>query len=86
VEPGKRLHVAEPAPVRTASTHRRKRSSAQTGSTATKSGNGPGAAESSHKPASSAPKSTHRQASNAPAHATKGATHKSRSRAKPPQQ
>jgi membrane-bound lytic murein transglycosylase D len=90
VEPGRRLHVAEPAPVRTASGHRRRSSTARAGTTASNSGKGSGTGSGTgapaHKPASSAPKSTHPQASPPPAHATNGATHKSSSRAKPAQQ
>ena len=81
VEPGRRLRVAEPAPVRTSSTHRRRSSTTQTGSSTAKSGNGsgkgsgkgPGAA--GHQPASSAPKPAHPQASKPAAHTTNSATH-----------
>jgi membrane-bound lytic murein transglycosylase D len=75
VEAGRRLRVAEPAPVRTSSTHRRKGSS-----------EGSGAATSTHRPAGSAPKSAHPQASKTPAHATSSATHKSTHPARPSQQ
>jgi membrane-bound lytic murein transglycosylase D len=92
VETGRRLRVAEPAPVRTSSTRRRRSSTTQTGSATAKSGNGsgkgsgkgPGAA--AHQPASSAPKPAHPQASKAPTHPTNNATHKSTSHAKPTQQ
>jgi membrane-bound lytic murein transglycosylase D len=91
VDPGRRLRVAEPAPVRTSSTRRRKSSTTQTGTSTAKSGNGsgsgsgkgPGAA--AHQPASSRPKSAHPQAAQPPTHATKSATHKSTSHAKPTQ-
>ncbi|MGD0738899.1 MAG: LysM peptidoglycan-binding domain-containing protein [Terracidiphilus sp.] len=75
VEAGRRLRVAEPAPVRTSSTHRRKGSS-----------EGSGAATSTHRPAGSAPKSAHPQASKTPAHATSSATHKSTHPARPSRQ
>jgi len=88
VDPGRRLRVAEPAPVRTSSTRRRRSSTTQTGTSTAKSGigsgNGSGAAE--HRPASSAPKPAHPQASKAPTHPTNNATHKSTSHAKPTQQ
>jgi len=88
VDPGRRLRVAEPAPVRTSSTHRRRSSTTQTGTSTAKSGNrsskGPGAA--AHRPASSAPKPAHPQASQPPTHATNSATHKSTSHAKPTRQ
>ena len=92
VDPGRRLRVAEPAPVRTSSTRRRRSSTTQTGTSTAKSGNGsgkgsgkePGAA--AHQPASSAPKPAHSQASPPPNHATNSASHKSTSHAKPTQQ
>ena len=88
VDPGRRLRVAEPAPVRTSSTHRRRSSTTQTGTSTAKSGNrsskGPGAA--AHRPAGSAPKPAHPQASQPPTHATNSATHKSTSHAKPTRQ
>jgi membrane-bound lytic murein transglycosylase D len=88
VDPGRRLRVAEPAPVRTSSTRRRRSSTTQTGTSTAKSGNGsgkgPGAA--AHQPASSRPKPSHPQASPPPTHATNSATHKSTSHAKPAQQ
>jgi membrane-bound lytic murein transglycosylase D len=73
VDPGRRLRVAEPAPVRTSSTHRRRNSTTPTGNSPAKSGNGPGAA--GHKPASSAPKPAHPQASKPAAHTTNSAAH-----------
>jgi len=88
VDPGRRLRVAEPAPLRTSSTRRRRSSTTQTGPSTTKSGGGsgkvPGAA--AHQPASSRPKPAHSEATHPPAHATNSATHKSRRRAKPTQQ
>jgi membrane-bound lytic murein transglycosylase D len=92
VDPGRRLRVAEPAPVRTSSTRRRRSSTTQNGSATAKSGNGsgkgsgkePGAA--AHQPASSAPKPAHPPASQPPNHATNSATHKSTSHAKPTRQ
>jgi membrane-bound lytic murein transglycosylase D len=58
VDPGRRLRVAEPAPVRTASTRRRGSSTAQTGTSTGKSGDGsgkgPGAAAPAHKSTSRA--------------------------------
>ena len=66
VEAGRRLRVAEPAPVQAASTHRRRGSR-----------KGSSAAQPTHHPAGSPPKSAHTQASKTPAHATGGATHKS---------
>ncbi len=83
VESGRRLRVAEPAPVRTSSTRRRRNSTTQTGTSTAKSGKGPGAA--AHQPASSAPKPHHPQASPTPMHATNSTTHKSTSHAKPSQ-
>jgi len=80
VDAGRRLRVAEPAPVRTSSTRRRKSSTAPTGTPTTKSGKGTGA--SAHQPASSAPKPSHPQASQAPKHSTNSATHKATSHAK----
>jgi len=81
VETGRRLRVAEPAPVRTSSTRRRRSSTTQTGSATAKSGNGsgkgsgkgPGAA--AHQPASSAPKPAHPPASKPATHTTNSATH-----------
>ncbi len=92
VETGRRLRVAEPAPVRTASTRRRRTGSTLTGSSTTKSekgsgkgsGQGPGAA--AHQRASSASKPTHSQASKPTAHGTHSATRKSKSHAKSTQQ
>ncbi len=75
VEAGRRLRVAEPAPVQAASTHRRRGSR-----------KGSSAAEPTHHPAGSPPKSAHTQASKTPAHATGSATHKSTKPAKPSQQ
>ncbi len=75
VEAGRRLRVAEPAPVRTASTHRRKGSSKESGATT-----------STHHPAGSASKPTHTQASKTPAHATSSAAHKSTHPARSSQQ
>jgi membrane-bound lytic murein transglycosylase D len=88
VDPGRRLRVAEPAPVRTSSTHRRRSSTTQTGTSTAKSGNGSGngSGAAAHRPASSAPKPAHPQASQPPNHATNSATHKSTSHAKPTQQ
>jgi membrane-bound lytic murein transglycosylase D len=90
VEAGRRLHVAEPAPARTASTRRRRNSSAHTGTSTSNSGNGSGKGSGvgapTHKPAGSAPKPAHPQASKSPAHATSSATHRSASHAKPSQQ
>jgi peptidoglycan lytic transglycosylase D len=90
VEAGRRLRVAEPAPVRSSSTRRRRNSTTQTGTSTAKSGNepgkGPGAAASTHKPAGSAPKSAHSQASHPSTHAANSVTHKSASPAKPTQQ
>jgi len=83
VDPGRRLRVAEPAPVRTSSSRRRS-STTQTGTSTAKSGKGPGAT--THQPASSRPKSAHPQASPAPTHATNSAAHKSTRRAKSSQQ
>jgi membrane-bound lytic murein transglycosylase D len=87
VDPGRRLRVAEPAPLRISSTRRRRSSSAET-ATPTKSGSrsGKGTGVAAHKPASSASKPAHPQASRTPTHATNGATHKSASHAKPAQQ
>jgi membrane-bound lytic murein transglycosylase D len=84
VDPGRRLRVAEPVPVRTSSTRRRKSSTTQTGTPTAKSGNGPGAP--AHRPASSRPKSAHPQASSPSTRATNSATHKSKRPAKPSQQ
>jgi membrane-bound lytic murein transglycosylase D len=89
VDPGRRLRVAEPAPVRTSSSTRRRRSSTtQTGGSTTKSGGSsgtePGAA--AHQPASSRPKTAHSEAAHPPAQATNSATHKSKRPAKPSQQ
>jgi membrane-bound lytic murein transglycosylase D len=90
VDPGRRLRVAEPAPVRTSSTHRRRSSTAPAGTSTANSGNGSGkghgAAATTHKPASSPPKSAHPQASQPPAHGASSPAHKSTSRAKPSQQ
>ena len=90
VEAGRRLHVAEPAPARTASTRRRRNSSAHTGTSTSNSGNGSGKGSGvgapTHKPAGSAPKPAHPQAPKSPAHATSSATHGSASHAKPSQQ
>ena len=86
VEAGRRLHVAEPAPARTASTRRRRNSSAHTGTSTSNSGNGSGVGAPTHKPAGSAPKPAHPQASKSPAHATSSATHRSASHGKPSQQ
>jgi membrane-bound lytic murein transglycosylase D len=85
VDPGRRLRVAEPAPVRTSSTRRRRSSTTETptAKSGNRSGKGTGAA--SHHPAGSASKPAHPQASQPPAHATSGATHKSASHAKPAQ-
>ena len=91
VDPGRRLRVAESAPVRTSSTRRRKSSTTQTGPSTAKSGNasgngsGKGSGAPTHQPASSRPKSAHPQASSLPTHATNGATHKSKRHAKPSQ-
>jgi membrane-bound lytic murein transglycosylase D len=88
VDPGRRLRVAEPAPVRTSSSRRRKSSSTQTGTSTAKSGNssGKGTGASRHKAASSAPKTSHSQSSNAPAHSTRSAVHKPVRHAKAAQQ
>jgi membrane-bound lytic murein transglycosylase D len=88
VDPGRRLRVAEPAPLRTASTHRRRSSITETGTSKAKSGSRPGegTGAAAHKPASPTPKPAHLQASRTPAHATNSATHKSASHAKPAQQ
>ena len=77
VDPGRRLRVAEPAPVRTSSTHRRRSSTTQTGGSTAKSGNGSGkgSAAPTHKPASSAPKPAHPPASKPATHTTNSATH-----------
>ena len=77
VDPGHRLRVAEPAPVRTSSTHRRRSSTTQTGGSTAKSGNGSGkgSAAPTHKPASSAPKPAHPPASKPATHTTNSATH-----------
>ncbi|MGB8845618.1 MAG: transglycosylase SLT domain-containing protein, partial [Terracidiphilus sp.] len=75
VDAGRRLRVAEPAPVQAASAHRRRGSR-----------KGSSAAQSTHHPAGSPPKSARPQASKTPAHATGGATHKSRKPAKSSQQ
>lgn len=72
VEAGRRLRVAEPA--RVSSTHRRK-----------SSGKGSVAAESTHKPAGSAPKSAHPQAPKTSARTASKAVHKSKKPAKPSQ-
>jgi membrane-bound lytic murein transglycosylase D len=91
VDPGRRLRVAESAPVRTSSTRRRKSSTTQTGPSTAKSGNasgngsGNGSGAPAHQPAGSRPKSAHSQASSPPTHATNGATHKSKRHAKPSQ-
>jgi membrane-bound lytic murein transglycosylase D len=91
VDPGRRLRVAESAPVRTSSTRRRKSSTTQTGPSTAKSGNasgngsGKGSGAPTHQPAGSRPKSAHSQASSPPTHATNGATHKSKRHAKPSQ-
>jgi membrane-bound lytic murein transglycosylase D len=70
VEAGRRLRVAEPAPVRTTTTRRR-------GSSTTQS--------SARQTASSSAKPSHAKASNAPAHTTSSATHKPVRHAKPAQ-
>jgi len=77
VDPGHRLRVAEPAPVRTSSTHRRRSSTTQTGGSTAKSGNGSGkgSAAPTHKPAGSAPKPAHPPASKPAPHTTNSATH-----------
>ena len=87
VDPGRRLRVAEPTPVRTSSTRRRKSSTTQTGTSTAKSGNGSGKKPSSaaHQPAGSAPKPSHSQASPPATHATHSASHKSKRHAKPSQ-
>jgi membrane-bound lytic murein transglycosylase D len=87
VDPGRRLRVAEPAPVRTSSTRRRKSSTTQTGTSTAKSGNGSGKKPSSaaHQPAGSAPKPSHSQASPPATPATHSASHKSKRHAKPSQ-
>jgi len=87
VDPGRRLRVAEPAPVRTSSTRRRKSSTTQTGTSTAKSGNGSGKKPSSaaHQPAGSAPKQSHSQASPPATPATHSASHKSKRHAKPSQ-
>ncbi len=76
VEPGRRLRVAEPAPVRSVSTHRR-RTTGKAGSATSK----PGAASSQQgKPGSTTtkpvPKPAHPQTSKTPAHPRAGSTHK----------
>jgi membrane-bound lytic murein transglycosylase D len=86
VDPGRRLRVAEPAPVRTSSTRRRRSSTTQTGTSTAKSSNESGVAAPTHKPAGSAPKPSHPHASGAPAHSTKNATHKPVRHAKHSQQ
>ncbi len=75
VEPGRRLHVAEPAPVRTSSTRRHR-----------SSGKGAGATASTQHPAGSAPKSAHPQASKTSAHATSSSARKSSKPTRPSQQ
>jgi len=85
VDPGRRLRVAEPVTIRTASTHRRK-TARQTGSSAGSSAAGPGAAASPHKTGSTSPQAAHLQASKAPARASHSAAHKSTAQAKHPQQ
>jgi membrane-bound lytic murein transglycosylase D len=96
VDPGRRLRVAEPAPVRTSSTRRRRNSSTQTGNSTTKSGSGSGSGSgkgtnrgsgaAAHQPASSRAKPAHSEVSHPPAHATNSAAHKSKRPAKPTQQ
>jgi membrane-bound lytic murein transglycosylase D len=86
VDAGRRLRVAEPAPVRTSSTHRRRNSTTQTETSTAKSSNSSGAPAPRHKAASSPQRPSHPQASNAPAHSTRSATHKSVRHAKPAQQ
>ena len=86
VDPGRRLRVAEPAPVRTSSTRRRRSSTTETPTAKSGNGSGKGTGAASHHPAGSASKPAHPQASQPPAHATSGATHKSASHAKPAQQ
>jgi len=66
VEPGRRLHVAEPVPVR-ASSARRRRTTAHAGSSTPKSGTGPGAPSSQGKPSSTTSKPSHHAASKPPA-------------------
>jgi membrane-bound lytic murein transglycosylase D len=85
VDPGRRLRVAEPAPVRTSSTRRRRSSTTETPTAKSGNGSGKGTGAASHHPAGSASKPAHPQASQPPAHATSGATHKSASHAKPAQ-
>ncbi len=67
VEPGRRLRVAEPAPLRTSSTHRRR--TAASGSTASKPGQGSGAqpkpGSTAHKPAPQGVKPAAQPGSNA---------------------
>jgi membrane-bound lytic murein transglycosylase D len=88
VDPGRRLRVAEPAPVRTSSTRRRRSSSTQTGSSTTKSGSGSGKGSGApaRQPASSRAKPAHSEVSHPPAHAANSAAHKSKRPAKPAQQ
>jgi len=71
VEPGRRLHVAEPAPVRTSQARHRKKSSAS-GSSAKK----PGAAATQGKPGGSAAKPARPQAAKPAASATSSTVHK----------
>jgi membrane-bound lytic murein transglycosylase D len=81
VEPGRRLHVAEPAPVRASTTHRRRTSatgaragvSARPNSSASK----PGQAPSKGKTGGSTSKQSHPQAARTTPSPKSGATHKS---------
>jgi membrane-bound lytic murein transglycosylase D len=77
VDPGRRLHVAEPAPVRAASTHRR--TTAPAGTSTSKPGAASSQLKPGSKPGSTAPKPAHPQASKNPAPTSTSAAHKSTS-------
>jgi membrane-bound lytic murein transglycosylase D len=79
VETGRRLRVAEPAPVPSSTSHRRR---AASGSSAAK----PGAAPVQHKPASTAAKPAHPQAAKTASHPAARATHKTAGASKTSQQ
>jgi hypothetical protein len=75
VEPGRRLRVAEPTPVRAVSTHRRG-TTGQTGSAASKPRAVSSQRKPGSKPGSTTTKRAHSQAAKPAAHASASATHK----------
>jgi membrane-bound lytic murein transglycosylase D len=89
VEPGRRLRVAEPAPARTSSTHRRGTAAAPGASTPNSSkgaGTAHGAAPAQSKPGSTAHKPAHPQGAKPAAHPGSSAALKSAGATKPSQQ